>query len=139
MEKLGINCTQFRVRLDELDNNPPFAYTGHEVWYMGRECIVTMDDMHVGNHKEAVIQLNTTNPKDHIPVYDALEIHYLSPIGIELRTPIRAYSIDRNDGMRLSKEEMLREKYSGLDLPDNFTLGELEELDEWFEEIRYYE
>ena len=144
MEKLGLNGTQFSVNTSSLQVLPNYHRIGDAVLksdrviYMDTKCIVMSEPLVVGDHREVLLQIHTNNPKKYIPVYNASDIHFLSPIGLDLTPPKFHYKYG-GSVPRLSEKEMLQEKYSNLDLPKNFVLEELKELDEWIESLRYIE
>ena len=125
MEKLGLSFATFEVnlkelRLKDLPYAPPYVDKGDRVEYKGRDCIVVYKDFRIGEDRIATIRLLTNNPEDYIRVYDASDIIYLSPMGIEVRAPHMS---------RWSEEEYLREKYSNYDLPEGFDFACYKELD----------
>lgn len=72
-----------------------------------------------------------------------IKIDYSSAIGLyvgaEVRKPNRSLYISGCDPVpKLTKEEKLKKKFDWIDLED-FGLKELEELDEWWEDMRYKE
>lgn len=68
---------------------------------------------------------------------DFLELHFMNHSTIVLSDPLKTHTFNSIDLLQGPLIDRYKEKYSHLDLPENFTLEEYEELEKYIKENEY--
>ena len=63
-------------------------------------------------------------------------LHLQFYAGIQFKNPMSTAIINHGLGGKVTQLEFFEEKYQSFDLPENFTLEEYKELDEFYERIK---